>query len=42
VIGENREVSSLKHEAEVFDGGDHGKKLPVESTVINLGLVQLG
>jgi hypothetical protein len=41
VISENRETSSFQHETEMLDGGDHGEKLPVEGTVIDLGLVQL-
>jgi hypothetical protein len=42
VVGEDREALSFQHDTEVFDGGNHGEELPVEGTVINLSLVQMG
>jgi hypothetical protein len=42
VVCENGEGASLQHEAEVFDGGYYGKKLPIESAVVDLSLIQLG
>jgi hypothetical protein len=42
VVCEDGEGASLQHKAEVFDGSYHGKKLPIESAVVDLGFIQLG
>jgi hypothetical protein len=42
VVCENGEGASLQHEAEVFDGGYYSEKLPIESAVVDLSLIQLG